>query len=149
MSICGEPDGRPMKYGVAIVYITTGRLACNGILAALNARHHTGRGQKIDTSLFESGLFLLANVASNHLATGKRPGRYGNGHPNIVPYTTYAAEDGTIAVAVGNDKQFEKFAALLGKPEWAGDEDYRTNAARIGNRVALDGLIGEIGRAHV
>src|SRR3546814_9876563 len=83
-----------------------------------------------------------SDVCSSDL--GKRPGRYGNGHPNIVPYTTYAAEDGTIAVAVGNDKQFEKFAALLGKPEWAGDEAYRTKAARIGNRVALDGLIGEI-----
>lgn len=143
MSICGAPEGPPMKYGVAIVDIATGLLACNGILAALQARERTGRGQRVDASLFETGLFLLANVASNALATGKVPGRYGNGHPNIVPYTTYDAQDGTVAVAVGNDKQFEKFARLIGQPELAADPDYATNAARVANRQPLDAIIGQ------
>ncbi|MES2184842.1 MAG: CoA transferase [Pseudomonadota bacterium] len=141
MSICGEPQGQPMKYGVAIVDIATGLLACNGILAALQARNTSGRGQKVHASLFETGVFLLANVASNALATGTTPQRYGNGHPNIVPYTTYQACDAAVAVAVGNDKQFERFAELLGRPELARDEAYRTNAARVQNREALDALI--------
>jgi hypothetical protein len=102
MSICGETDGDPMKYGVAIVDITTGLLACNTILAALNARHQTGRGQHVEVSLYESGLFMLANVASNHLVSGRDARRFGNGHPNIVPYTAYPVKDGMIAVAVGN-----------------------------------------------
>ena len=141
MSICGEPGGQPMKYGVAIVDIATGLLACNGVLAALQARNRTGRGQKVHASLFETGTFLLANVASNALATGKTPRRYGNGHPNIVPYTTYDASDAAVAVAVGNDRQFEKFAELLGRPELARDEAYRTNAARVQNRETLDAII--------
>lgn len=141
MSICGEPQGRPMKYGVAIVDIATGLLACNGILAALQARTLTGKGQKVHASLFETSIFLLANVASNALATGKQPGRYGNGHPNIVPYTTYQARDAAVAVAVGNDKQFEKLAEIIGRPELATDNNYKTNAARVKNRADLDQLI--------
>ncbi len=141
MSICGEAGGQPMKYGVAIVDISTGLLACNGILAALQARNTTGRGQKVHASLFETGVFLLANVASNALATGSTPKRYGNGHPNIVPYTTYPAADASVAVAVGNDKQFVKFAELLGQPELASDPTFATNAGRVQNREALDAII--------
>src|SRR5450830_1543027 len=94
MSICGEPDGGPTKYGVAIVDVCTGMLACNSILAALNARHRTGRGQKVEVSLYETSLAMLANVASNYLAAGRDGGRFGNGHPSIVPYTTYPTADG-------------------------------------------------------
>jgi succinate--hydroxymethylglutarate CoA-transferase len=141
MSICGEPDGAPMKYGVAIVDLTTGMLACNAVLAAMQARIRTGRGQKTEVSLYESGLFLLANVASNYLATGRKPGRYGNGHPNIVPYTTYSASDGMIAVAVGNDAQFAKFSAALGHREWA--SSYPTNAERVSNRDVIDSAVVE------
>lgn len=143
MSICGEADGPPMKFGIAIVDVTTGLLACNGILAALQSRNRTGRGQKVHASLFETGIFLLANVASNTLATGTRPRRYGNGHPNIVPYTTYQAADASVAVAVGNDRQFEKFAEVIGRPELAADEAYRSNAARVSNREALDTLVAQ------
>lgn len=141
MSICGETDGDPMKYGVAIVDITTGLLASNAILAALNARHRTGRGQHVEVSLYESGLFMLANVASNHLVSGKDARRFGNGHPNIVPYTAYPVKDGMIAVAVGNDAQFAKFAAALGHAEWASDARFVRNQDRVVNREAIDGLI--------
>ena len=143
MSICGEPDGTPMKYGVAIVDIVTGMLASNSILAALNARSRTGRGQHVEVSLFDSSLAMLANVASNHLVSGNESRRFGNGHPNIVPYTVYPAQDSMIAVAVGNDTQFAKFAALLGKPEWAGDVRYARNPERVANREALDAMIAD------
>ena len=143
MSITGEPDGDPMKYGVAIVDITTGLLACNSILAALNARHRTGRGQHVEVSLYESGLFMLANVASNHLVSGKDARRFGNGHPNIAPYTAYPVKDGMIAVAVGNDAQFVKFATALGHAEWPIDPRFVRNQDRVVNREAIDGLIIE------
>ena len=97
MSICGEPDGGPTKYGVAIVDVCTGMLACNSILAALNARHRTGKGQKVELSLYETSLAMLINVASNYLTAGRNAGRFGNGHPSIVPYTTYQAADAMIA----------------------------------------------------
>ena len=141
MSITGEPGGTPMKYGVAIVDICTGMLACNTVLAALHARHTTGRGQHVEVSLFDSGLAMLANVAANHLISGKDADRFGNGHPNIVPYTAYPTRDDMIAVAVGNDGQFAKFAAVLGHAEWATDPRFIKNPDRVGNRDALDKLI--------
>ena len=147
MSICGEPQGEPMKYGVAIVDICTGMLACNSILAALEARHRTGKGQHVEVSLFDSSLAMLANVASNHLVSGRDAGRFGNGHPNIVPYTAYPVSDGMIAVAVGNDGQFAKFATLLGKSEWASDPRYTRNPDRVANRDALDAAIIEVLRS--
>ena len=109
--------------------------------AALNARHTTGRGQHVEVSLYDSGLFMLANVASNHLVSGKDARRFGNGHPNIVPYTAYKTKDSMIAVAVGNDGQFVKFAAVLGKPEWAKDTRFVRNQDRVVNREAIDALI--------
>lgn len=141
MSICGDPGGAPMKYGVAIVDICTGMLACNSILGALQARHATGRGQHVEVSLFDSSLAMLANVASNHLVSGRDARRFGNGHPNIVPYTAYAVQDGMIAVAVGNDGQFAKFATVLDHPEWAKDARYATNPDRVTNRDTLDSAI--------
>jgi crotonobetainyl-CoA:carnitine CoA-transferase CaiB-like acyl-CoA transferase len=143
MSICGDPDGEPTKYGVAIVDVCTGMLACNAILAAINARHQTGRGQKIDLSLYETSLLMLANVASNYLAAGRGGGRFGNGHPSIVPYTTYPAADATIAVAVGNDVQFAKFSAALGHPEWPQDSRFAKNRDRVANRDTVDGMIAQ------
>ena len=143
MSICGEPDGTPMKFGVAIVDIVTGMLACNAILGALNARHRTGRGQHVEVSLFDSSLAMLANVASNYLVSGKDARRFGNGHPNIVPYTAYPTRDDMIAVAVGNDTQFARFATALGRPGWASDPRYVKNPDRVANRDTLDPLIAE------
>ena len=118
-------------------------LACNAVLAALNARHLTNKGQKVEVSLYETSLAMLVNVASSYLISGKDAGRYGNGHPSIVPYTTYKAADQMFAVAVGNDGQFRKFAECVGHPEWADDPRFAANSARVGNRKILDGLIGE------
>ncbi|MDA0238427.1 MAG: CoA transferase [Proteobacteria bacterium] len=143
MSITGERHGRPTKYGVAIVDVCTGQYAAMCILAALQARHRTGRGQKVEVSLFNTSLSMLVNVASNHLIGGGRPGRYGNGHPNIVPYSDYPCGDGEIALAVGNDPQFAKFAGLVGHAEWAEDERFTTNAGRVTNRADIEPLIVE------
>jgi len=143
MSICGEPDGAPTKYGVAIVDVVTGLYACNVILAALVARNRTGRGQHVEVCLYDSGLAMLINVASNYLVSGKDARRFGNGHPSIVPYTTYPAADGLIAVAVGNDGQFVRFAETVGRPEWARDSRFARNPDRVTNREALDDLIAQ------
>ena len=143
MSICGEPDGGPTKYGVAIVDVCTGMLACSSVLAALNARHRTGKGQKVELSLYETSLAMLINVASSYLTAGRNAGRFGNGHPSIVPYTTYQAADGMIAIGIGNERQFERTAEVLGHPEWATDERFVSNRARVENRTAIDGLINE------
>ncbi|MDP1718343.1 MAG: CoA transferase, partial [Burkholderiales bacterium] len=141
MSITGPQDGAPTKHGVALVDVCTGMLASNAILGALQARQRTGRGQHVDLSLFESSLFMLANVAANYLAAGRDGGRYGNGHPSIVPYTTYSASDGMMAVAVGNDGQFAKFAAAIGHAEWAQDARFIKNRDRVAHRELLDAQI--------
>jgi succinate--hydroxymethylglutarate CoA-transferase len=143
MSICGEPDGGPTKYGVAIVDVCTGMLASNSILAALNARHRTGKGQKVELSLYETSLAMLINVASNYLTAGRNAGRFGNGHPSIVPYTTYQAADAMIAIGIGNERQFGRVAEVLGHPEWAQDPRFTSNRARVENRAAIDGFINE------
>jgi succinate--hydroxymethylglutarate CoA-transferase len=149
MSICGEPSGAPTKYGVAIVDVCTGMLACSSILAALQARHRTGRGQHVEVSLYETSLAMLANVASSYLVAGKDGGRFGNGHPSIVPYTTYPTRDGMIAVAVGNDAQFARFAEAVGHGEWARDGRFVKNRDRVVHRDLLDGLIADTLRTDV
>jgi len=143
MSICGEPDGRPTKYGVAIVDVCTGMLASNAILAALNARGRTGKGQKVELSLYETSLAMLINVASNYLTAGRDGGRFGNGHPSIVPYTTYQTADSMVAIGIGNERQFARTAEVLGHPEWAQDARFTSNRARVENRDLIDGLINE------
>jgi succinate---hydroxymethylglutarate CoA-transferase len=141
MSICGEPDGVPTKYGVAIVDVCTGMLALSSIVAALHARERTGKGQKVELSLYETSLAMLINVASSYLTAGRTAGRFGNGHPSIVPYTTYRAADAMMALAIGNERQFARTAEVLGHPEWAKDERFASNRARVENRAVIDGLI--------
>jgi crotonobetainyl-CoA:carnitine CoA-transferase CaiB-like acyl-CoA transferase len=141
MSICGEEGGVPSKYGVAIVDLATGMMAANVIQGALLARYRTGLGQHVEVALYDTSIALLANVGSSHLATGKEARRFGNGHPTIVPYTTFDAADKMIALAIGNDGQFAKLAEILGHPEWPQNEKYRTNTARIANRIEVDGMV--------
>lgn len=141
MAITGEVGGESMKLGVAIVDICTGLLAAISTLAAIEARHSTGEGQRVEVTLHDTGLLMLANVAANYLVSGEDAERYGNGHPNIVPYRTYPTADGELAVAVGNDAQFVKFASVLGHSEWAEDERFRQNRHRVDNRAALDDLV--------
>lgn len=141
MSITGEPDGPPTKVGVAIADIAAGLYANSAVLAALYARERTGEGQHIDTALIDAQVALLANVGSGALCTGKPPTRYGNAHPNVVPYQTFEASDGHLALAIGNDRQFTSFCQAAGAPDWPSDERFATNPQRVVNR---DDLILEI-----
>ncbi len=144
MAITGEPEGESMKLGVAIVDICTGMLATIAILGALDAVTRTGKGQRTEVSLHDAGIQMLANVASNHLISGEEAGRFGNGHPNIVPYRTYPTSDGELALAVGNDGQFARLAELVGHPEWVTDERFGRNRDRVKNRDLIDSLIREV-----
>lgn len=141
MSITGEADGEPMKVGVAITDVTAGLFAANAIQAALLARTKTGKGQAIDISLLDVQVAWLANVASNYLVSGKRPGRYGNAHPSIVPYQSFRATDGYFCLAVGNDGQWRTLCQLIQRPELAADERFSTNPARVKNREVLTLLL--------
>ena len=141
MSITGDVEGESMKVGVAMVDICTGMFATMTVLGALEARRRTGKGQRTEASLHDTGIQMLANVASNHLVSGDDAERFGNGHPNIVPYRTFATSDGELAVSVGNDDQFERFAGELGHPEWVTDERFARNQDRVRNRVAMDAAV--------
>lgn len=141
MSITGEPGREPQRVGVAVVDLFTGVYAAGAILAAVNRRHLTGEGALIDMALLDVQTSILANQAMNYLVSGDVPGLMGNAHPNVVPYQPFETRDGRVIVAVGNDGQFARFAALLGVPELADDPDYSTNAARIANRAALIPLL--------
>jgi formyl-CoA transferase len=144
MSITGEANGEPMKVGVAIVDVTAGLYAANAIQAALLARAKTGRGQAIDISLLDAQVAWLANVASSFLVSGKRPGRFGNAHPTIVPYQSFAARDGVFCLAVGNDSQWQKLCQVLDHTEWATDPRFATNPARVQHREVVVPLLQEV-----
>jgi crotonobetainyl-CoA:carnitine CoA-transferase CaiB-like acyl-CoA transferase len=144
MSFTGEPDGEPMKVGVAVADLFAGQNAVIAILAALQARTRTGTGQHLDISLFDSQVGMLANVASNYLISGTLPKRYGNAHANIVPYQSFQANDEWFIVAVGNDRQFEKLCEVLGNMELADDARFTTNAVRVENRDTLISILSPI-----
>lgn len=137
MAITGESAGEPMKTGVAVADLFAGTLAAVAILAALSGREVSGRGQRIDMSLYDGQLAMLANVASSHLFTGLASNRYGNAHPNIVPYQTLAARDGRFALALGNDGQWTALCRELGRADLASSADYSTNAGRVERRAEL------------
>ncbi len=145
MSITGQPDGtpgaEPVKIGVAFADMFTGLYATIGMLAALHHRDRTGEGQYLDLALLDTQVAVLANQALNYLVGGKAPKRLGNAHPNIVPYQTFATEDGYIIIAVGNDRQFREYARIAGVPELAEDLRFRTNRDRVENREALIALL--------
>ena len=140
----GEPGAGPQKAGVALTDILTGLYATIGILAALAHRERTGEGQQIDVALLDVQVACLANQAMNYLVGGKPPVRMGNAHPNIVPYQDFPTADGHMIIAVGNDAQFARLAAQFGRPDWAEDARFSTNAARVANREALIAAIREV-----
>jgi crotonobetainyl-CoA:carnitine CoA-transferase CaiB-like acyl-CoA transferase len=143
MGITGHPDGEPTKVGVAIADIVCGLYAANTILAALHQRGVTEEGARIEVPLFESTLSWLANRGQEYLVSGEDKGRMGNAHPTIVPYETFEASDKPIALAVGNNTQFEKLCEVVGRDELAQDERYATNPARVENREELVGTLQE------
>lgn len=144
MSVTGDPEGEPMKVGVALADVLTGLYSANAIQAALHYRNRTGRGQQIDMSLLDVQVASLANQAMNYLSSGQSPQRLGNAHPNIVPYQAFATADGYIIVAVGNDSQYQRFCGLCRRPDLATDERFQTNKARVTNREVLIPIIAEI-----
>lgn len=137
MAITGEPEGAPVKLGVAVADIITGMNAVQAILAAMIARQRSGRGQLIDLSLLDSAVALLANIAQGSLATGRSPGRFGNAHATVVPYQTFESADGTFVLAVGNDLQFRTLCTVIGRGDLAADPRFTTNDLRVRHRVAL------------
>jgi formyl-CoA transferase len=141
MSVTGPESGPPFKVGVAIVDITAGLFACSAILAALHHRDKTGSGQHIDIALLDSQIGWLVNLAHNYFATGETPGRYGNAHPNIVPYEVFRASDGYLALAIGTDNQYRRFCNLVSSPELWEDERFQTNAERVKHRSELIPLL--------
>jgi len=147
MAITGLPDdeagGGPLRAGVAVVDLFTGLYTCIAILAALYRREKSGEGAHIDMALFDTQLAMLANQASNALISGKDPPRQGNTHPNIVPYQPFDASDQPIIIAVGNDRQFARLAEMCDHPEWAKDQRFATNGARVANRSDMVTLVAE------
>lgn len=146
MAITGEPDGAPVKLGVAVADIATGMNAVQAILAATIARQRTGRGQFIDLSLLDTAVALLANIAQGCLATGRSPGRFGNAHATVVPYQTFRSADGVFVLAVGNDLQFRTFCATIGRADIAADPRFATNDLRVSHRTELAELLAAVFR---
>lgn len=152
MSVTGEqdhlPGGGPQKVGVALTDILTGMYATTAIQGALIERVKSGSGQHIDLSLLDVQVACLANQAMNYLIGGEAPQRLGNAHPNIVPYQAFPTADGHIILAVGNDEQFRKFCEVADCAEWANDERYATNSARVVNRAELCDNIAQVLRSR-
>jgi crotonobetainyl-CoA:carnitine CoA-transferase CaiB-like acyl-CoA transferase len=137
MSVTGEAQGDPQKVGVALVDVLAGLFAAVGILAALNHRHATGEGQKIEVNLLSSLLAALVNQGSAYTVAGVVAERLGNVHPSIEPYALFETGEGQLVLAVGNDRQFRVLCEQLGEPALAEDPRYRSNPERVAERDAL------------
>ena len=150
MSITGErddlPGGGPQKAGVAVTDIVTGMYATVAVLAALQERHNSGLGQHLDIALLDSHVAMLANQNSNYFNSGVAPQRAGNAHQNVVPYQVFAASDGHLIVATGNESQYRAYCRAIGAPELGDDPRFATNRMRLANRELLVGLLTEIMR---
>jgi len=143
MAITGEPEGRPMKVGVALADVLAGKDAAIATLAALVSRSRTGIGRRIAISLADSTVAALVNVAQNALVTGAEPARWGNAHPNLVPYQLFDASDRPIVVAVGSDAQWVACTRVLGLNALAGDPELATNTGRLAHRERVVGAIAQ------
>lgn len=147
MSITGETDGEPSKVGVALTDVLTAHYAHGAILAALIAREKTGKGARVEVSLFGAAIASLINVAQGALVTGREAKRYGNAHASIVPYQLFHAKDRAFAIGGGTDRHFKHLCErVIERPELAGDERFATNTARVTNREVLVPLLDAIFR---
>lgn len=146
MDLTGQPDGEPTKVGVAVADLFTGLHAVIGIQAALAARDRTGRGQRVDMSLLDTMVGMLANQGMNWLVSGRSPKRMGNAHPNIVPYQVFPVADGHVVIATGNDRQWRDTCAILGLDDLAFDPRFVHNAARVADRAELIPILAEATR---
>lgn len=141
MSVTGEPDGEPLKVGVALVDVIAGLYAAVGILAALEHRRESGEGQLVEVDLLSALLAGLVNQSSAYTAAGVVPERIGNRHPSIAPYELLRCGEGDLVLAVGNDRQFRDLCEVLNEPDLAGDDRFATNPARVENRAELQFLL--------
>ena len=144
MSITGAPDGEPVKVGVAIIDLVAGLMLGKAITAALFAREKIGVGQRIDTSLLEAEVASLINVGSNYLVGGTVPARWGNAHPNIVPYQNFKTADGYLVIGVASEVIWRRFCAAVGRADLSHDPRFANNAKRVENRAALIALLSAL-----
>jgi len=149
MSITGQADGEPgagpVRVGVAVIDVFTGMYATTAILGAIEARHYTGRGQHIDIALLDVAMAVLANQGAGYLNAGVVPTRQGNTHPSVVPYQDFPTQDGDMLLAIGNDGQFARFCEVA-DVDWARDDRYATNTARVTHRRTLIPMMNEVTR---
>ncbi|KAK7536209.1 CoA-transferase [Phyllosticta citribraziliensis] len=144
MHISGEPGQLPVRPGLGMVDMCTGLYMHGAILAALKAREKTGKGQKLDASLFETQISLLVNIGASWLNLGLEGKRYGNAHPSIAPYNTFKAKDGYMALGANNDRQFKILAERIGRKDLLHDPRFQTNGARVQHRETLDAILNDI-----
>jgi len=144
MSITGTPDGEPVKVGVAIIDLVAGLMLGKAITAALFAREKIGVGQRIDTSLLEAEVASLINVGSNYLVGGKVPSRWGNAHPNIVPYQNFQTADGYLVIGVASEVIWQRFCEAIGQTDLIEDSRFADNSKRVENRSELIALLSQI-----
>ena len=148
MSITGDPDdvagGGPKKVGIPLADLMTGMYATVAILAALMRRDRNGGGEYIDMALLDCQVATLSNQGQNFLISGAVPRRYGNAHPNVVPYQAFPTADGHVIIAIGNDLQFGKFCQAVGEPLLAHDPRFLTNADRVRNRDAIVAEVSQL-----
>ncbi|MGH2510879.1 MAG: CaiB/BaiF CoA transferase family protein, partial [Ktedonobacteraceae bacterium] len=137
MAVTGEAEGEQVRVGTPVGDLSAGMFAATAILAALHYRTRTGKGQYIDLSLLETTMTLLSNVSSNYLITGKEAVRYGNGHPNIVPYQTFPTSDGCVVIASANDRHYRGLCHVLERADLATDARFVNNALRVEHRAEL------------
>lgn len=137
MSITGEPDSTPMKVGVAVTDVITGLYAAVSVLAGLLSRGRTQGGMAFDLALADCTLAALVNVAQGALITGRRPNRFGNAHPHIVPYEAFSTADGYMVLGIGNDGQWQRFCKATEHEDWSMDSRFASNPSRVANRGEL------------
>lgn len=144
ISVNGSPASGPTRIGIPMIDLGTGLYAAIGILLAAEERRRSGKGQRVDASLFDTGVALLHPQAANYFMSGKAPVLTGNSHPNISPYDQYPTAKGQIFLGIGNDRQFRILCEVLGAPEVAEDPRFLHNADRLEHRHALNARIAEL-----
>ena len=138
MALNGERDQPPLKFGVAAVDLFTGMYSAQAVLAALFERRKTGKGRHIEMALFDCGLMITSYYGLESMVMGEDPPRYGNAHPSIVPYGVFDAEDGPLVIAVGTNRQYERFCReVIERPDLVDEDRFRTNIVRAANREVL------------
>jgi crotonobetainyl-CoA:carnitine CoA-transferase CaiB-like acyl-CoA transferase len=148
MSVTGNGDGMPIRSGVSILDMGTGVWTALGVVAALLERQRSGKGQRVDSSLFQSGIMLMSYHLLYRQFADSNPKPQGSKHTAFAPYGAYAAADGAIMIGISSDQAFRRLAEALGRPEWADDPRFRTNPDRVRNAPELDGCISAVLASH-